>query len=741
MNRFILCQIAAVVLTVVSSKSKQLTWLTNNAGFFSQYLHMKIMIAIGKQYNRTVLVPEISTLHFRNTKVSLCELLQFPDAVQCYNSSLLLFRHQDCMNNIDPSILGSDVEIVCYNGELPLFGQSNSRETIVMATTWDPAFVFQPNVEKMARYFKDRLYIKSQTYTVVHWRRGDQLTARCAQGKDNSVNCGSAAQLTAKIRRSTNDTTVFIATNENPRSAYMSELREAGFRVFDSANITSFTGVQAFMVEIFLMIDASTFLGWGVSECNDVVEYVRMKMGKSYCLTTLQSEKEPTLTWCETVRSQSQPRPMATAATIINTNRPVIPPGTKAQYEFPPAVLTASSLASSTTLSSSAMLSPTPIITPSSQSLNSHLIQSNEEKPQDLIHASLKSPLNPMGTQSHKQQPQTRNQQTKHFSQIPQLFDHRKEYNTSQSRRQQLLWLPDKDGLFSQYLQLKLKFKVAQKFGRTLVIPPIISHHFNNTPVNLCEIFILPASIQCLKRSLGPAELGYKQSGCMNLLEVNFLKSSRRLCYRGPLPYFGTKDRKDAVLLSLVTPAFPLATRKVFNSLVIKAKSALNIGQRTNFTVVHWRRGDQLTVRCQKSHRDKSVNCGPADDLVALVRSQSADSIVYVATNEAKGSAEIDGLREHGFKTWVDLQLGRTSMVQELMLETILMLGATTFLGFGVSEVNDVVDFERQRMNKTWCVTKEPWMHSYKTFCNSVNIGRWSGVEFIADGLEAIVCV
>ena len=37
------------------------------------------------------------------------------------------------------------------------------------------------------------------------------------------------------------------------------------------------------MLEIGLMLDCTTFLGWGISEVNDVVENQRMRMKKSYC--------------------------------------------------------------------------------------------------------------------------------------------------------------------------------------------------------------------------------------------------------------------------------------------------------------------------------------------------------------------------------------------------------------------------------------------------------------------------
>jgi hypothetical protein len=55
--------------------------------------------------------------------------------------------------------------------------------------------------------------------------------------------------------------------------------------------------MEAFILEVTLMIEASTFLGWGISEVNDVVEYERMKKNRTFCTTDEWSFSY--VSWCE----------------------------------------------------------------------------------------------------------------------------------------------------------------------------------------------------------------------------------------------------------------------------------------------------------------------------------------------------------------------------------------------------------------------------------------------------------
>ena len=102
--------------------------------------------------------------------------------------------------------------------------------------------------------------------------------SRCRKEMDVSVNCRDAPDLAAQVRRYSNDSMVFIATNEPQMSPSMEQLRkEYHFKTFISVpNFDDLTPMQVLAIETLLMLEATTFLGWGVSEVNDVVEHERV---------------------------------------------------------------------------------------------------------------------------------------------------------------------------------------------------------------------------------------------------------------------------------------------------------------------------------------------------------------------------------------------------------------------------------------------------------------------------------
>jgi hypothetical protein len=110
---------------------------------------------------------------------------------------------------------------------------------------------------------------KVGSFTVVHWRRGDQLSSRCSSGVDVTVNCGSAEDLVKRVRSVSDDKVVYVATNELQNSKEMKSLRRMGFLTFSDIKLNNFVEIDPFhgvVLEVALMLRASTFLGWGVSE-------------------------------------------------------------------------------------------------------------------------------------------------------------------------------------------------------------------------------------------------------------------------------------------------------------------------------------------------------------------------------------------------------------------------------------------------------------------------------------------
>lgn len=60
--------------------------------------------------------------------------------------------------------------------------------------------------------------------------------------------------------------------------------------------------VAAAVVDVQLMLDATTFLGWGVSLIHDLVEHARMVQNKSWCTTLETNVTYPTWCWLQAQR-------------------------------------------------------------------------------------------------------------------------------------------------------------------------------------------------------------------------------------------------------------------------------------------------------------------------------------------------------------------------------------------------------------------------------------------------------
>lgn len=284
--------------------SRAFLWITNRAGIFSQLLQIKIILSIAASSNRTALVTPILTEHFNNTRINVCDVFILPTLpyLKCVDEVYVHdYKNLHCMNGVNASTLLSDDYLVCVKGPLPLLGKfRNAREAVVSAANLPPALKLSHRFDKLIEQVKHQMNIgpdrNDKAYTVVHWRRGDQLNTRCKENKDNSVNCENSTSLVEYVRSYSNDSLVYVATNEHPGSKEYLTLKEANFTVFADTNINVTNSLEIFMIEVFLMLDASTFLGWGISEVNDVIEHERYVAKKSYC-SAIHTKSLGQITW------------------------------------------------------------------------------------------------------------------------------------------------------------------------------------------------------------------------------------------------------------------------------------------------------------------------------------------------------------------------------------------------------------------------------------------------------------
>ena len=295
------------------------------------------------------------------------------------------------------------------------------------------------------------------------------------------------------------------------------------------------------------------------------------------------------------------------------------------------------------------------------------------------------------------------------------------------------------EGIFSMFLQAKILNVVAQFVGyKAMIVPLERSQHFKSIVVDLCSIFELPDSIGC---GFPPSEVN---SNCLYDFKLLPLVNHTDVCYYSKNYIGGARfliehrmnwpdtmrsavniDGMPMVLqpqhhavADLFRMAIGITKPPPFSSSTAAGSSDLTIKlPRQSYTAVHWRRGDQLTARCGDGGpkaQDHTINCGTAEDLIQHVKRITKDSIVYVATNEERDSLAHETLRKAGFITYVSLaeswpndEIKKVEPLQVLAVEAILMKEADTFLGWGYTEINDVIEFERRNDNQTFCLDQE----------------------------------
>jgi hypothetical protein len=294
-----------------------------------------------------------------------------------------------------------------------------------------------------------------------------------------------------------------------------------------------------------------------------------------------------------------------------------------------------------------------------------------------------------------------------------------------------LLWVPNSAGLFSHFIQMKIMLAKAKANQRVLTIVPTQSPHYGAKFIDMCTIFTLPSSVQC------GTDANATRYCSQNFAELATWDRNSSFCYSGRISFDSSVKGRHAILQAIsLPPRLQFGAQYVQSSTrfwfqltqLVRLRSGLGLPESASWspriTVVHWRRGDQLSSRC--SHLvDVSVNCASAEGLVLKVRSYSGTNAVYVATNEPQDSPHMTNLRQAGFLTYRDVirfaaataataDLGTSASASigtgtgadvdifgVLAAEVFAMLRADQFLAWGVSEINDLVEYERSASSTT----------------------------------------
>ena len=326
--------IAAARLSLVSAEGEEVLWISNPSGVFSQFLQLRQMLRNAERHKLgRVVLSNFTSTHF-NTSHSLCDMFDLARSVVCNISAVTNVTLSTCLKTMIG--LGSkrakaaklNSTSMCFRGQV--FGSKGtiSKTKRLQLMAWRPKLAFAPRYVSLYRKRLQPLLISrggGKNYTVVHWRRGDQLSSRCKSSwgglRDTTVNCAGAREFLADVRShpgGDRGQRLFLATNERDATV-LAELRRAEGVTLLSDLITSILGphpgpassaaaldareLEEFLLEALAMLYGPVLLTIGVSTVNDLLESTRKAEGRSYCTRT----HDEVDSWCALVKGSGAP--------------------------------------------------------------------------------------------------------------------------------------------------------------------------------------------------------------------------------------------------------------------------------------------------------------------------------------------------------------------------------------------------------------------------------------------------
>jgi hypothetical protein len=327
----------------------------------------------------------------------------------------------------------------------------------------------------------------------------------------------------------------------------------------------------------------------------------------------------------------------------------------------------------------------------------------------------------------------------------------------------QIWWIGSQEGISMQMYNLDLLYGLSlEKIFDIKVVPFHNKKHYPDMDnIELCTVFAFPQSITCPTTvNLNRTALAVQHDCAVLRRPHTDLKTplpAQERWYFVPRTYnlephypisYDTSDVLDAfpwgqdgscfigspAYLFDSVPFSAAATKRsldqsrelpiVFTPYYVKLleKALSNLGWKgSKFAAAHWRRGDQLIMRCAPNDSrkgaganglvsvlDSSVNCAPVGEFVETFlrdccRSSSKDVgtgafNLYVATNEKKPAVvrRLKQLSNGNIKVFSDLGFGSSlSSLDRFVVEVLLMIHADSFHRYGVSAVHILVDRAR----------------------------------------------
>eukprot|EP01035_Chromulina_nebulosa_P026611 gene26611-34855_t len=302
--------------------SPALVYLPTREGLTSRYRQLERMHSNARSHQRNLTVIDNHSVHYKDLgQICLCSIFVLPASIHCSSAAVenvakilkctlppvpAELHHLDQQWLFKPSNFGlqtfdsiNKVDTFSWNSTLCTlafgFYFNISDRSHIIPIRFQEVYVslYKVALRSLEQSFSTSLE-QRPVLVVVHWRRGDQKN-RCRRFEDVSVNCGTAVNFIQKVNNATTQYAkihgrhrllVYIATNEKDPSV-LAQLESVGYKLFkhtrgivkDSGR--PLTSLEAFLVELQLMIHADMFLGWGTTGVSQfVIRARREKAGE-----------------------------------------------------------------------------------------------------------------------------------------------------------------------------------------------------------------------------------------------------------------------------------------------------------------------------------------------------------------------------------------------------------------------------------------------------------------------------
>lgn len=299
-----------------------LVYLPTREGLTSRYRQLERMHSNARSHHRNLTVIDNHSVHYKDLgRICLCSIFVLPSSIHCSSAAVenvvkilkctlppvpAELHHLEQQWLFKPSNFGlqtfdsvNKVDTFSWNSTLCTlafgFYFNISDKSHIIPIRFQEVYVslYQAALRSLEQSFSASAELRP-VLVVVHWRRGDQKD-RCRRFEDVSVNCGTATNFIQKVSNVTTDYAkihgrhrllVYVATNEKDPSV-LAQLESAGYKLFKHTRGINrdrgrpLSSLEAFLVELQLMIHADMFLGWGTTGVSQfVVRARREKAGE-----------------------------------------------------------------------------------------------------------------------------------------------------------------------------------------------------------------------------------------------------------------------------------------------------------------------------------------------------------------------------------------------------------------------------------------------------------------------------